>query len=187
MGTTSGTVSSINVRPMGITWGGSAIGFTEGDLEFAIEEQVVDLTAHQEGTNVIGAIRTGKNATLPLTIKETSTTMIQYLFKQGGALATASGGGVNVIGWGNSKDFTNVLSQAAKLVLHPVGVSTSDKTRDVTVWSAYPMLETFTFSGENPNTIQVTFKCFPDMTKADEFRLFVIGDAASGDFSAVAT
>lgn len=185
MGTTSGTTSSINVRPMGVTWGASAIGFTEGDIEFTIEDQAVDITAHQEGTNVISAIRTGKNASLALTIKETSVAMVQYLMQQSGALETASGGSVDIIGWGNSKDFTHVLSQAAKLTLHPIGVSSSDKTKDIAAWLAYPMVETLTYSGENPNTIQVTFKIFPDMTKADEFRLFVIGDSTTGNFTAV--
>lgn len=187
MGTQSGTVSQINVRPMSVTWGGSAIGFTEGDIEFTTEEQAVDITAHQEGTNVISAIRTGKNASLPLTIKETSLAMVQFLFSQSGALETASGGGAPVIGWGRSKDFTHVLDQASALILHPVSYSSSNRSEDITVWKAYPMVETFTFSGENPNTIQVTFKCFPDMSKADEFRLYVIGDSASGDFTAVET
>jgi hypothetical protein len=182
-----GTVANIKVQPMEVTWAGSAMGFTDGDIELAIEEQVVDVTAHQEGTNVLSGIRTGKSAEISLTIKETNPAMVQYLFQQGGLYDTASGGSVDVIGWGSNKDFTQVLSQAGKLVLHPVVNAANNLAEDIAAWKAYPMLETFSFSAENPSTIQLTFKIYPDMAKADGFRLFVIGDSTTGDFSAVAT
>lgn len=180
-----GTVTNIKVKPMDVTWAGSALGFTEGDIELSVEEQAVDVTAHQEGTNVLTAIRTGKSAEIALTIRETNVAMVQHLFQQGGSLETASGGAGDVIGWGSAKDFTQVTTQAGKLVLHPVTAASNDYSEDIAAWKAYPMVESLTFSGENPSTITLTFKIYPDLTKADEFRLFVIGNHNSGDFSEV--
>jgi hypothetical protein len=178
-------VTNINVSPMEVTWGASAIGFTDGDMEFTLEDQAVDVTAHQEGTNVLSAIRTGKNASIAMTIKETSVAMVQYLLGQSGSVETASGASAEVVAWGGAKDFTHVLSQASALILHPVKNDANNRAEDITAWLAYPMVETMTFSGENPNTIQVTFRIFPDMSKASEFRLFVFGDSSDGDFSQV--
>ncbi len=181
-----GTISAIKVKPMEITWGGSAMGFTDGDIEFTTEEQVVDVTAHQEGTNVLTSIRTGKSAELSLTIKETSVEMTQFLFGQAGYVGSASGGAGAVVGWGRSKDFTQVTVEAQKLVLHPLGNAAANKAEDICAWKAYPVLESAAFSGENPATITLTFKIYPDTTKADQFRLFVIGDHSSGNFATVA-
>lgn len=179
-----GTVTNVKVRPMNVEWAGSALGFTEGDIEFSAEDQVVDITAHQEGTNVLSGIRTGKSATLSLQLKETNKEMVQYLFGQSGYTGNASGGSVNVVGWGRNKDFSHVLSQAGKLVLHPADLASSNKAEDICAWKAYPVVESFNFSGENASTINVSFKIFPDTSKADVFRLFVIGDHSTGDFSA---
>ncbi len=179
-----GTVGNIKVRPMNVEWAGSALGFIDGDLEWAVEEQVVDVTAHQEGTNVLSAIRTGKSATISMSLKETNNELVQYMFGQGGYVGNASGGTNPVVGWGNSKDFTQVLGQSGKLVLHPVDLASGTKTSDICAWKAYPMPETISFSGENPSTMSISFKIFPDTTKANQFRLFVIGDHSVGDFSA---
>lgn len=178
------TVTNINVKPMQVEWAGSALGFTDGDLEFTTEEQLVDITAHEEGTNVLTAIRTGKMAEISVVLKETNTALVQYIFQQGGALATASGAASAVIGWGSNKDFTQVTAQAGKLVLHPKTLAASNKSQDIAAWKAYPVPGSLSFSGENPALINVTFRIFPDLTKADEFRLFVIGDHTDGDFTA---
>lgn len=180
-----GTVTNIKVQPMVVTWGGSALGFIDGDLDFTVEEQVVDVTAHEEGTNVLTAIRTGKSATIAMTLKETNTSLVQYIFGQGGTVDNASGATGNVLGWGSAKDFTQVTTQANKLVLHPKVNAANNRAEDIAAWKAYPMPESFLFSGENPSTISVSFMIYPDLTKATAFRLFVIGDHATGNFASV--
>jgi hypothetical protein len=85
--------------------------------------------------------------------------------------------GTNALtGWGKSKDFTGMMTEAAKLALHPVALDSSDKSRDLAFWKAYPMVGSIVKSGENPSTVSVTFKIFPDTSKADEVRLFALGD-----------
>jgi hypothetical protein len=180
----SGTIANVLVKPMEVTWGGSALGFTDGDIEIPFSEDLVDVVAHQTGTAIQTAIRTGKNIDVPLVLKETSKAAYEYILKQSGSQATASGGASQVIGWGSAKDFTQVLSQAAKLVFHPVTKASGDKSEDISFWKAYPLPDSFVFSGENPATLSVTFRVFPDAAKADQFKLGVIGDSTSGNFTA---
>lgn len=180
---------NVKVIPMEVSWSGSSIGLTDGDIEFTIEEQTVDVTAHSEGTNVLTAIRTGKSAEVAITLKEVSAVRLKQIFGAAGYVGQASGasGTDTVLGFGNSKDFTQVTAQAAKLVLHPTQNAVANRAEDIAAWKAYPLPGSITFSGENPATASVTFKIYPDCTKADEFRLFVYGDHLNGDFSAIDT
>lgn len=181
----SGTVTNIKVSPMTVNWGGSALGFTDGDLELTLTEDAVDVTAHQEGTNVLSAIRTGKTVELSLAIKETSKATLDYILGQAGATVTASGGASAFVTWGGSKDFTHVLTEAKKLILHPVVAASGNLVGDIAAWKAYPMPESISFSGENPSLLNITFKIFPDAAKAKAARLVVFGDHVTGDFSSV--
>lgn len=180
-----GNVLNVKVKPMELTWGASGIGFTEGDLELTLEEQGVDITAHQEGTNVLDFIRTGKVSEIAVQLKEVDQAKLDYILTQSGATVTASGATGSVTVWGGSKDFTGVLAQAQKLVLHPVTKAEGDLSEDIAAWKAYPMPESISFSGENPSLLSITFKIFPDSAKAKAARYLVFGDHETGDFSSV--
>ena len=162
------------------TWGNTSanIGFIAGDIAVAIEEQMADITAHESGTNVLSQIRTGKSVELTVTFKETSVAQLRKIFAlhSGQSLTPAGANATEVFGWGQSRDFTQTLSQAAKLTLHPVVLGASDLSRDWTFWKAYPMLDSLTFSGENVHEIPVTFKVYPDSTKNSRIRYFAMGD-----------
>ncbi len=286
-----GTVGNISVDPINAIWGGVDLGFIDGDVEVTMEEQSVDITAHQYGTNVLSAIRTGKSMEVSLTLKETSVAQLTTLINQGGAAGTATaevstvvigsvtsinskyfdiwsandaiayrvwfdvnntgvapsstgktlvevdldatptvaeavtaltaaldglaaftavesggttvtitnastGGSSDIVdgntgftfsvttqgsgtapGWGTSKDFTSVLTQAAKLVLHPVVLGSSVQTRDLCFWKAYPMLDSISHSGENPKLVSVTFKVYPDLNRNAQSQYFVFGES----------
>jgi hypothetical protein len=180
-----GTVSNVLVQPMEVTWSASSLGFTEGDIELTFVEDIVDVTAHQEGTNVLSGIRTGKRAEISITLKETNRALVKYMLEQSGQSITASGGSSAVVGWGSGRDFTQVLGQAAALKLHPVTKAANDYSEDITFWKAYPKPESFVFSGENPSTLSVSFMIYPDTSKADQARLGVIGNATTGSFASV--
>lgn len=173
----AGTLGNIKVEPVTVSWGGSDLGFCDGDIEISFEEQGVEVTAHQEGANVLSQIRTGKSMEVTVTLKETSVAQLKALFAAGGASLTPAGvGATEVSGWGSSQDFTPMTDDAKKLVLHPVVLDAADKARDFAFWKAYPMLESINFSGENPSVVPVTFKVFPDLAKPAAIRLFVQGD-----------
>lgn len=156
------------------------LGYCDGDIELALDEQLLDVTAHQTGTNVLTSLRQGKTAEITLTLKEMDTDNLKLIFKQAGELYTP-GGGTEVVGWGTSTNAENIISKAGKLVLHPVvngdyfGGS-PDVTEDWAFWKAHLKPESVTFSGENPMVVSCTFKCYTDDTKRDEVNLWCLGD-----------
>ena len=72
-----------------------------------------------------------------------------------------------------------MLSDAELLLLKPVGSASNDYSRDLAIWKAYPMLETLTFSGENPEVASITFKCYRDCSRQNSVNLFIYG----GDYT----
>lgn len=172
------TLANIQVDPCQVEWASTGVGYIDGDISISLEEQGVDITAHSEGTNVLTMIRTGKSAEVTMTLKESASGQFDtFISSAGGVTNSAGSSGVDVIGWGNSKDFTPVSGQAGKLVLHPVANSASDYSEDLAFWKAYPLMDSITISGENPRTMSVTFRCFPDLSLADQdIRLWIRGD-----------
>ena len=287
-----GTLASIKVEPCEVLLDEVDIGFTEGDLEIGTEEQAVDITAHQTGTQINDKIRTGNAVTLTLQLKETTVSQLTTLITKGGDTATAAaevttittvadsssslqnkffilrsaldatlyhvwidvgnsgsdpaptgstpievditaddsaaavatavqtaidgvgdfgatvsgavvtvtnaatGGttdaadsdtgftiavttqGVSAVpGWGTSKQFSGQLADASRLRLHPVALTATDRTRDITFWKAYLLIESITKSGENPLLVSVTFNIFPDASRAAKIRMFAFGES----------
>lgn len=285
-----GTLSNIMVEPCNVSWNGTDIGFTDGNIEIKLEEKFAEIMAHQEGSNLIDMIRTGKNVEMSMTLQETSTAQLTTLLTAGGGTETAvaevstvtcsadvagslnnkyfllsnatdainyyvwfnvnsagvdpalsgktgvvvtlatgatastvatavaaavdalagftasaastvvtitnasTGGATDIAagnsgftvavttqgvgavpGWGNSKDFTSVLDIAGPLILHPTSRASTDQTRDILFHLAYPVLESLTKSGENPQTVSLTWKILPDLSE-DTTRLFRFGN-----------
>jgi len=155
------------------------IGFVDGDMELSLAEDLVDVTAQQAGTNVLSQIRSGKQVEMTLTFKETTVAQMNKILRQaGGSFTPAGAGGTEVNGYGTYKDFTQTLLQAKKLVLHPVVLGSSDKSRDYTFHQAYPMIDTIAFSGENIHMVPVTFKCYPKTSLNDRVEYFSFGDGS---------
>jgi len=155
------------------------VGYIDGDIEVTMAEDLVDVTAHQTGTNVLGQIRTGKQIEVVLNFKETNAANLKKVLTSSIAASFMpnSGTASELIGVGFNKDFTNTMDSAAKLVLHPISKATGDHSEDVTFFYAYPMLENLTFSGENIATIPVTFKIYPKLANDNKANYFVIGDS----------
>lgn len=86
----SGNVANIRVVPCRVIWGGVDLGLTDGDLEFKLAEKAVDITAHQEGSNVLDAIRTGKSLSLAVKLQETTVAQLRAAILNGGG--DSSGG-----------------------------------------------------------------------------------------------
>lgn len=284
-------LNNITVEPCAVEWNGADFGYTQGDIEISPEETGVEVTAHQEGTNVLDMIRTGKTLEVTVSLIETATSRlrellevgggssdttaeiatllcvadvadslhgktfplvardgIKYLFQlktsaivapvvpgwtvvqitiatgdsantvadavaaaidglaaftapnpaaatititqaTGGAVAAGStagnagftytvttAGASDLSGWGGSKDFAGMLADSAKLVFHPTSKELTDLSSDIAMWKAYPMVGSIVKSGENLQTISITFKIFPDLTKPKAIRLFTVGD-----------
>jgi hypothetical protein len=152
------------------------LGLLDGDVELALEEQILDITAHQFGTTVLSAVRQGNSVEVPLTLKESDFVKLKALFVNTGGGSHTPTLGTEVFGWGTSKQGTSTFTQSKRLVLHPVGLPLIDKSRDRCIWKAYPMLETMVFSGENPQTLAMTFKAYRDDSKPEAISMLAFGD-----------
>lgn len=290
------TTGNINIEPSDAVFDGTDLGCIEGDVEVTTEEQLSDQTCHQTGTQVVDSIRTGKNVSIGMALKETSVDQVKTLLGFGGATVTAeaevtsvttvadtagslggtfftlnsandatgyyvwidvangstdpapsgltgievnistndtaadvatavqtavdaigdfgasvssnvvtitnaaTGGTTNaadssaaptgftiavtnegigaVTGWGESKRFTSVLNEAKILKLHPSALASTDITRDFVFWKAYPLAESITKSGENPQVVNVTFRIYPDSSRPAGANLFAYGALA---------
>ncbi len=153
------------------------IGLIDGEIEVAMEEDLVEVKAHQYGSNVLSEIRTGKSVEVTLNFQETSIAQLKKLIRQsGGAFTPAGAGGTEVTGWGTYKDFTQTTAQAKKVTMHPQRLAATDKSENVTLPLAYAKLESLTFSGEDKMVVPVTFKCYPKLTNNARAQYIVYGD-----------
>lgn len=156
-------------------------GYIEGEIEISgLAEDLEPITAHQEGTNVLGHIRKGHpELSVSMSFKETSKAQLRRAFLPSGGTHTPAGaGGTELFGLGSSKQFTSTLSQAKPMRLHPIKKSASDKSEDINFWKTYLNLDTLTFSGEGILTLPVSVMIYPDSTKPAAIRFFAIGDGS---------
>jgi hypothetical protein len=151
------------------------LGLLDGDIEVSFEQSLFEVTAHQTGTSAIAELRQGVSCEITLTLKEVDNDTYSELFNAGGGTDTPSGG-TEVFGWGKSRQGSNTIVQARRLVLHPVRLASNVYTDDFCAWKAYPLPESIVYSGENPKLLNVTFKCYLDDEKPDAIQLFAQGD-----------
>ncbi len=152
------------------------VGFIEGDVESAFEIQLSEVTAHQTGTTLLADLRQGSSADIAITFKETDAAKLKEIFVASNGGTHTPSGGTELWGWGVNRQGSNTVIQARRLRLHPVALADSDHTRDLVFWKAFPLPDTLVYSGENPQTLTVTFKTYLDASKPDEIQHFAYGD-----------
>ncbi len=170
-------VTNIKIKPCQVFWGGEDLGYIDGSIELTTEESVYDITTHQTGTQVIGNIRTGVSAEVTVNLKESDVAKLKkILTASGGTHTPEEPGASELFGWGTAKQFTGTFADAKRLVLHPIHMGES-KAEDWNFWKAYPLLNgALTFSGEEAQTIPLTFRIYMDASKPSAINLFAIGD-----------
>ena len=159
------------------------LGLLEGDVSVSFEETTLELTAHQTGTTLLADLRQGVSATISLTLKESDNTLRQTMFA-GTAGGSVVGGSSTVYGWGNLKQGLSSIVEAGRLILHPVALADADLSRDMCFWKAYPLISSIVFSGENPEIMEIEFKCYIDTGKAEGINLFMFGDHTQAGLTA---
>lgn len=160
------------------------LGLLSGDVVVTTEEATLELVAHQTGTTVRADLRQGVNATVALTIQESDNGLRKSLYTGSAGGSFTPGGGTEVFGWGSLKQGLSTITDAARLIMHPVALDAADKSRDLCFWKSYPLISTLTFSGENPETMEVEFKCYLDDHKPEGVNLFAFGDHTQSGITA---
>ena len=152
------------------------LGLLDGDIEVSLEQVTTEVFAHQTGQTLLADLRSGASVNVSLTIKESKKDTWKELFTASMGGTRTPSGGTELFGWGTNRVGTNTVTEAARLNFHPVALASSDYSRDWTFWKAYPLPESVTFSGENPNVMAVSFKCYRDEARDDGIEIFAIGD-----------
>lgn len=139
------------------------MGFTDGDLELTMDQQLLDVTAHQSGTDILTSLVTGNNVELSVAFKEYSEANLNKLIKDTSGGSYTPIGGTELRGYGTGQNFSNVLDKSLRVILHPARIAdTNDRSKDLCLLLAYPKPDSVTFSGENPTLLNFTFRVFQD-------------------------
>jgi hypothetical protein len=165
----------------GITTHGDSsalVGYVDGDIGLSLPEDLAEIVAHQTGTNILSHIRTGHQVGITISFMETSTAQLKKALAGGNASYNQPDGsaGTSLAAIGMDKDFTQTLTLARELKLHPKALAATDYSRDWKFWSAYPILEELTYSGENKKVIPVRFIIYPDTAQSLGLEYGVFGD-----------
>lgn len=154
------------------------VGFLDGNIELSVSDTFADVMSHQTGADMLTQIITGKNVTMSFTLKETALSQLRkVVLASGGASITPAGAGTTeVFGLGQSKLFS--ARETKKLVMHPVVLGASDKSRDLTFWKVALNFESISYSGEELLTVPVTATVYPDTTKNARVNKVVFGDGS---------
>ena len=148
------------------------IGLTN-DFEIGFEETLLDVTASQTGPEILARLRTGNQAgPISIPMKESDAAKLTELLKVGGEVVEVDGD--DIVGWGSSKQFTNVIPDSKMLVFEPVGAS--DRSEDLVFWLAYPNINSINFSGSEERIVEVEFTIYKDKSKLEKLDLFILGD-----------
>ena len=153
------------------------LGYLDGDIELEFEEQIVDITSQQTGTDIIGGIRTGNNLSgFSISLKQNDTVIRDNVIKAFGWDSLTPGGGTEVVGLGETKKFLSTTTQAKRLVLHPTVLAVSDRSRDLMFWQAYLAFDGINFSGENIQLLNFSVRVFPDPGVNTKINKMAFGD-----------
>jgi hypothetical protein len=156
------------------------LGFCDGNIEQSHEENYVDVTSHQTGSQIMSQIHTGNTVGLTLSLKESAVSQLRKVLLAEGDSLIPDGTGVSsteVMGYGTSRQFKQTLGRARKLKLHPTVLASGNLSRDLTFWKAFPKLSGLSFSGEEILLIPVEFMVYPDYTKDSKINMCVFGDS----------
>lgn len=153
------------------------MGFIDGDITVSgLAQQVLDVTAHQTGTNLLAQLITGSgNPEMSFAVKEITDAIVKKLAQyRTGTYLPVLDGSTALTGLGTRGQFKK--KRTTRVVLHPVSKVLADKSRDLCLWKATLDSEETTKSGENVLTLPVTVKGMYDCSKPDAISVCAVGD-----------
>jgi hypothetical protein len=156
-------------------FGGSLGAFAEGGATLSVEREVLDVTSDQTGALILDSIIRGTNLSLSATLAEMTEKRWEDLIgRVAGDILEVNG--VKLIGWGESKLNQSLIALAGKIVLHPIRLPLTDRSRDIMFWKTAPNMNTINFSGSEVQGAEFEFGSYLDANVAKEVNLGVKGD-----------
>jgi len=156
------------------------LGLLQGNIEPSVSPATLDIKAHQYGVTPLATLSQGFDKIECKTVLlETDSSKLKEIYSIYGGSYTPSGG-TEVFGAGGSVIGTNILVNAARLVLRPVNALNNES--DTVVMLCVPMPESLSFSGENPQVLNVTWKGFLDTSANSKVNAIAFGDVFQAGF-----
>lgn len=150
------------------------LGLLQGDVEPSVAPSILDIKAHQYGPTPIASLTQGfEKIECKTVMLETSSSNLKEIYSIYGGSFTPSGG-TEIFGAGSASIGRNILTEAARLVLRPVNAA--DNTTDTVIMLCIPVPDSLKFSGENPETLSITWKGFLDTSANSNYNAVAFGD-----------
>lgn len=153
---------------------GMDLGDTEGGIEITIENSEIEILTDANGAIPADIFKSGTNATVACSLLEMTQDRWRLLIAKALGDSYTPSMGTEVIGFGESKNFKSLYAIAGKLVIHPINEATRD--RDITLWKAVPLPESYNFSGTESSKLAISFRALVDKTIRSEVNVLAYGD-----------
>lgn len=160
-----------------VTGLGGDLGTTEGAIEVAFEATTLDVVADQTGESLRDKIITGTKTSVSMSLLEMTAERWGLIVGEVLGDRLTPGGGTEVIGFGESRNFKSLFNLGGELKLHPVKNDADDLSEDLTFWITAPVPESINFSGSETQKMAVTFEALVDRSKDSKISLFTYGDS----------
>lgn len=175
---TSSSFLSLQICRHGKDWD---LGLLQGNIEPTLTPANFPVLAHQSGLTPRALLSKGfEEVSVQTVLLETQASQLKEVYKIYGGVFTPDTS--EVFGVGTSKQGTNLLVDAARLILRPVNAS--DNTTDINFMLALPVPETLVLSGEEPRTLTVTWNGFIDEDIDPRVNVLLFGDASQDNLEA---
>jgi hypothetical protein len=155
---------------------GNDLGRTKEGIEISLEATTFDVQSNQTGILLLDQIVQGTSASLSASFLELSKERLATIIGKGFGDAYTPAGGEELIGFGTSKNFQSSFDQGGKLILHPIRLPETDRSRDVVFWKTLPLPESINYDGTDSQALSVSFTALQDDSKRPEISIYAIGD-----------
>lgn len=159
-----------------VTGLGGDLGKTSGGVEVSMETQSVQITSDQTGSIVLDEVYTGQTVEATMSLLEMTEARWESIVASVVGDTYTPSGGTKLIGFGESRLYQSFVDLGGELVLHPSRLAATDRSKDIVLWKSAPKPGTINFSGEEPQTMEVTFTALIDKNIQTSINLMAFGD-----------
>jgi len=164
---------NVDVGPALVTYDTTELAETNGDTTFNYDVETSEIRTEESG--LVDEVVTDEMIEVTIPIIETDVQSLGDAFPYLNVVESTEGDKKLTVG---SLIGENLSNYAQELTIHPKSKATDDLSKDITIWSAYPVpgpLE-FTYSRDGQRIANVTFRALKDDTQNDGEEFFIIGD-----------
>lgn len=155
---------------------GGDLGQTKEGIEVSFEQSKFEVKSNQKGESVLDEILMGLKCSLSMSLLEMTASNWELVVGKGYGDTHTPSGGTKLIGFGDGRMNSSAFALGGKLILHPVNIASSDRTRDVVFHKCLPAPESINFDGTDTQAMSVTFNAYVDDSKDASINIFAFGD-----------